>query len=186
MKPENQASDVRLIKSAQEGDTEAFGQLYERYATNVFRFLYAHTGNRLDAEDLTEEVFLRAWRALPAYREQGVPFSAYVVRIAHNGLVDFYRTNRKGAQDTEFDIDEIELHDHRPDPSEMVASGQQSHEIRETLKQLREEYRTVLVARFINEMSPEETAQVMGKSVGAIRVLQHRALAALRKLMAIT
>jgi len=173
--------DHHLLKSAQDGNTEAFGMLYERYADRVFRFLFAHVDNRLDAEDLTEDVFLRVWRSLPNYREQGVPFLAYLFRIARNALIDHYR--RSGPVKNQVSIEDLPLPDGGPGPGESAISSLDRDELRVSLEQLREDYRTVLVLRFLSELSPEETAQVMGRTPGAVRVLQHRALSALRSML---
>jgi RNA polymerase sigma-70 factor (ECF subfamily) len=173
--------DESLIKSAQEGDSEAFGLLYERHAPAVFRYLYAHIDSRLDAEDLTEEVFLRLWRSLNNFREQGVPFGAYLFRIARNSLVDHYRRSSRTSKPVS--LEENTIRDSRPDPAEAAAKSIESQEIRKLLDQLREDHRTVLLLRFMGGLSPEETAEVMGKSAGAIRVLQHRALAALKNIL---
>ena len=173
--------DHQLLKSAQDGNTEAFGMLYERYADRVFRFLFAHVDNRLDAEDLTEDVFLRVWRSLPNYREQGVPFLAYLFRIARNALIDHYR--RSGPVKNQVSIEDLSLHDGNPGPGESAISSLEREELRISLEQLREDYRMVLVLRFLSELSPEETAQVMGRTPGAVRVLQHRALSALRLML---
>lgn len=174
--------DVQLLKIAKEGEPEAFGELYERYAQVIFRFFYANLNNRFDAEDLTEEVFLRALRSLPKYRDQGFPFPAFLFRIAQNALVDHYRRSGRSALDVSTDED-IQIRDEKPDPAESAAKNLQNQELRKVLDQLREDYRNVLVLRFLNDLSPEETAQVMDRSVGAVRVLQHRALAALRNLL---
>lgn len=173
--------DVQLLKKAQNGDAQAFGELYERHALAVFRFLYAHLDNRLDAEDLTEEVFLRTWRTLPRYRDQGVPFKAFLFRVAHNALVDHYRSHSRSKG--ELSIEDSVIHDLRDEPGSLFLQNQEHQELRHTLAQLREDYQTVLIARFLADLSPEETSQVMGRSVGAVRVLQHRALTALRKLL---
>jgi RNA polymerase sigma-70 factor (ECF subfamily) len=175
-----EVSDAELLYRAQDGNAEAFGELYERHAQSVFRFLYSHLSNRLDAEDLTGEVFLRAWRSLPKFREQGVPFVAYLLRVARNAVIDFYRRTRNVQED---DIEEMVIPDHSANPTDAVTTQLESQELRQTMQQLHEEYRLVLTLRFISELSVEETAAVMGKSDGAIRVLQHRALAALRKLL---
>jgi RNA polymerase sigma-70 factor (ECF subfamily) len=173
--------DVQLLKLAQDGDGDAFGELYERYAKVIFRFLYAHLNERLDAEDLTEEVFLRAWRSLATFREKGVPFAAYLYHIARNALIDHHRRSKRTAQETElFDDGKA---DDLPDPSSLVTNNLEHQELRQVLVQLREDYREVLVLRFLSELSPEETAQAMDRSVGAIRVLQHRARAAMKKLL---
>lgn len=174
--------DVQLLKIAKEGEPEAFGELYERYSQVIFRFFYANLNNRYDAEDLTEEVFLRALRSLPKYRDQGFPFPAFLFRVAQNALVDHYRRSGRSAHDVSTD-EEIQIRDDKPDPSDSATKNLQQQELRQVLEQLREDYRNVLVLRFLNDLTPEETAQVMDRSVGAVRVLQHRALAALRNLL---
>ena len=181
--PEWQQVDATdLLLRAQQGDTDAFGQIYELYAPLVFRFCYAHLDNRLDAEDLTEEVFLRAWQALPGYQLRGVPFTGFLFRIARNALYDHYRRWRKRANDPGLEQDLVD--DTQPDPAVSVTLNLERRELRRTLAQLRQDYRTVLVLRFLVGLSPEETAQAMERSAGAIRVLQHRALRAARKLLA--
>ncbi len=171
--------DRELIKKAQHGDHHAFGELYECHAPVIFRYLFAHLDSRMDAEDLTGEVFLKAWQSLPKYNERGVPFLAFLFRVARNVLVDHYRqSNRMDSKSPE----ELEFYrqENDPEPIEAVGKQMEHQRILRVLSKLRADYRTVLTLRFISELSPEETAQVMDRSVGAIRVLQHRALAALR------
>jgi RNA polymerase sigma-70 factor (ECF subfamily) len=177
------SEDSELIRIAQEGESEAFGELYQRNAQIVFRFIYANLNNRLDAEDLTEEVFLRAWRSLSKYRQKGVPFLAYLFKIARNVLIDFYR--RAGRSGGHMSIEEKQITDFKPDPGETAILNIEHQEVRQTLTQLREDYRTVLVLRFLSGLSPTETGQVMGRTPGAVRILQHRALSALRSLLEI-
>lgn len=176
-----EADDFQLIQIAQEGNAEAFGEIYERYAQQVFRFLYAHLDSRLDAEDLTEEVFLRVWQSLSNFREQGAPFIAFLFRIARNALIDHYR--HIGKSKSQVSVEDVTLRDGNPGPGELVAASIEHEEIQDVMEQLREDYRTVLVLRFLSELSPDETALAMGRSTGAVRVLQHRALAALRVLL---
>ncbi len=172
--------DQELIKKAQRGDSLAFGELYHCHAPVIFRYLFAHLDSRMDAEDLTGEVFLKAWQSLPRYNERGVPFLAFLFRIARNVLVDHYRqSNRLSSKAPE------ELEQYKPEASaelsEIVGTQLEHQRILRVLSRLRPDYRSVLTLRFISELSPEETARVMERSVGAIRVLQHRALTALRQ-----
>src|SRR4030066_1482928 len=90
--------DHDLIKRAQRGDQHAFGDLYEIHAPAIYRYLLAHLDNSMDAEDLTCEVFLKAWQSLPKYVDRGVPFLAFLFRIARNALVDHYRQNHRMEQ----------------------------------------------------------------------------------------
>lgn len=172
--------DHELIKQAQRGDTHAFGDLYEIHAPVVFRYLFSHMGSMMDAEDLTGEVFLRAWQSLPKYTERGVPFLAFLFRIARNALVDHYRQNSRLEDKDPDDMDGYRA-DESLEPVEVVGSHMEHQNMLLILTRLRKDYQSVLTLRFFSELSPEETAQVMNRSVGAIRVLQHRALAALRE-----
>ncbi len=173
--------DGPLLEYARAGDADAFAEVYERYAPRVFRFIFAHVNNRLDAEDLTEDVFLRVWRSLPGYRDKGVPFLAYVFRIARNRVIDHHRQSLRAAD--QVPLEEVILPASEPTPGEVVLANSYHEEVRQVLDLLREDYRMVLVLRFLTDLSPEETAQVMERTPGAVRVLQHRALAALRVLM---
>jgi len=174
--------DAQLLSIAKKGEAEAFGALYERYAEPIFRFLYARLDNRLDAEDLTEEVFLRFWRSLPRYYDREFPVAAFLFRIAQNALIDHHRRSGRVAQNVSIDEDG-QFQDMGPGTAEKASQNIKHQELRQVLEQVREDYRNVLVLRFLNDLSIEETAQVMDRSAGAIRVLQHRALAAVRKLI---
>jgi RNA polymerase sigma-70 factor (ECF subfamily) len=170
--------DEQLIQQVKSGDAEAFGVLYEQYAEMIFRYVYSHLDNRLDAEDLNEEIFLRAWRALPKYDERGLPFSAFLFRIARNSLIDYYRQHK-----TVQSIDDMEIQSHEAGPEEVVDLNIANQDLRRMIGELREDYRNVLIFRFLSGLSPEETAQIMQRSVGAVRVLQHRALSSLKELL---
>lgn len=182
----HKAEEVQLIEQAQAGNAEAFGQLYEQYAAVIFRYVFAHVDNRLDAEDLTEDVFLRAWRSIAKYRQQDVPFLAFMFRIARNAVIDHHRSSRRSQQfvsSLDEDRPDQEIKDMRPDPSDAALDNLAHQEMRRLLEQLHDDYRTVILLRFFSGLSPEETAEVMEKSPGAVRVMQHRALTALRKLL---
>jgi RNA polymerase sigma-70 factor (ECF subfamily) len=174
--------DALLIERAKSGDVEAFGELYERYASDIFRFLASQMGSHLDAEDLTEDVFMRAWRYLPRYKDQGYPFSAYLYRIARNAVAEFYRGAKKTLS---VSVDNVVLtaEDKDSNPQQMLSTTQEHQALYEALSELREDNRQVLILRFINGLSPTEAAEAMGKSEGSVRVLQHRALKALRKVL---
>jgi len=171
--------DHELIKKAQRGDPQAFGDLYESHAPAVFRYIFTHIDSQMDAEDLTCEVFLKTWQSLPKYTERGVPFLAFLFRIARNALVDYYRHNSRLESKSPEDMDGYK-EEGTSEPVEVVSGRMEHQQILRKLSNLRPAYQTVLTLRFISELSPHETAKVMKRSVGAIRVLQHRALAALR------
>lgn len=171
--------DNQLIRRAKEGQEEAFGELYERHLNAVYRYLYARLDNHLDAEDFTEEVFFKAWHSLSSYDERGIPFLAFLLIIARNVLIDHYRRNGRSPQHVS--LEDLQLGDLAPDPGELANNSLNHQELRQAMVELRDDYQEVLVLRFLNELSPKETARVMKRSTGAVRVLQHRALAAIRK-----
>jgi RNA polymerase sigma-70 factor, ECF subfamily len=173
-----QYDDEQLILKAKNGDAESFGELYERYSEVIFRYVYSHIESRLDAEDLTEDVFMRAWKALNKYDERGLPFSAFLFRAARNSLIDYYRQHRAVQS-----IEDLDLHATEPGPEELVSDRLSNADLRNALTGLREDYRTVIIFRFLSGLSPEETAQMMQRTVGAVRVLQHRALNALKDVL---
>jgi RNA polymerase sigma-70 factor (ECF subfamily) len=180
MSDERAIRDEQLIKQACQGSLDAYGELYILYAPGVLRFLTAHMDDPLDAEDLTEEVFFRVWQALPGYRQQGVPFGGYLLRVARNALIDHYRRGER-AKRLVLEEDPIDLN--QPDPAEHLSARQDRTELQRMLGRLSDEHRMVLSLRFIAGLTHEETARTMQRSSGAVRVLQHRALAALRKMM---
>ena len=173
-----QNDDEQIILDAKYGSTESFGLLYERYAESIYRFIFSHLDNRQDAEDLTEDIFFRAWKALSTYDERGLPFSAFLFQVARNTLIDFYRQHR-----TLQPIDEIEIQSGDIGPEQMVYNKQENEGLVQCLGKLREDYRTVLILRFLSGLTIEETADAMRRSEGAVRVLQHRALSALKEVV---
>ena len=172
---------IPLIDRASQGDAHAFGALYDLYFDTIFRFFNTHLDNFQDAEDLTEEVFLRIWQSLPSYQHQGIPFAAFLFRVARNILTDHYR--RSNGAKSEIAVEE-EIIDHIADHSpESAFDDLERLAIRQVLDELREDYRSVLVLRFYSGLTPDEIARSIGKTPGATRVLQFRALEALRKLL---
>ena len=169
-----------LIARAQQGDTSAFGRLYERYLDRIYRYIYYRVSDQDEAEDLTETVFLKAWEALPRSRFEGNSFRAWLYRIAHNAVVDCYRTRR-----TTLPLDQaIDVGDGGTPSPEAAAEAEQEHAwLQVALSHLEPRQQEVILNRFVNELSHSETAQVMGLKEGHVRVLQHRALKEMRALL---
>src|SRR5512146_1602947 len=143
--PERQFDDEKVIQQVKSGDAEAYGVLYDQYAEVIFRYVYSHLEGRLDAEDLTEDIFMRAWKALPKYDERGLPFSAFLFRIARNSLIDYYR-QRKAVQS----LDDIEIQSHDPGLEEAVDVHIENNDLKKSMSGLREDYRNVLIFRFLS------------------------------------
>jgi RNA polymerase sigma-70 factor, ECF subfamily len=173
------AEESKLIQKAKAGDKEAFGTLYGAYVQAVYRYLLTRLSNVQVAEDLTAEVFLRAVTSLPRYTERGLPFGAWLFRIARDRLVDYYRQT---ARRPILDLDEG-LVSQVPDPSDVADSGEQAQLLMGAIGKLTDEQRDVVQFRYMEEWSLEKTALIMNKSVNAIKALQHRALKALGRSM---
>ena len=173
-----EADDSELIACAARGDREAFGALYERYVFRVFRHVYYLTSDPHTAEDLTAQTFLNALEAIPRYEMRGVPFLAWLLRIAYNLTVNHRKVRKNGTAPLPEGL-EIEGTTYSPEAScEAKADGER---VWEGVRRLRGDQRQVIVMRFIDGLSYPDIARVLGKSIGAVRVIQYRALCALRR-----
>ena len=169
-------SDSELIRQAIAGDTDAFGTLYERYMTAIYRYIYFRLGDARVSEDLTGTTFLRVWESLDRFQPDRISFRSWLYRVAHNLLVDRYRTQKPVGR-----LDDFTILDRQPNPEHRLIDDEESRMIAKAISHIKPEYQEVLSLRFISELSHVETARIMGRSEGAVRVLQHRALKALRK-----
>jgi RNA polymerase sigma-70 factor, ECF subfamily len=161
-------------------DSSAFGELYDLFIERVYRYLYFRTGSHPEAEDLTEQVFLKAWEAIGRYRWQGRPFLAWLYRLAHNTHIDHVRTH-KPTTSLNNDDRPVEL----PSTSAQVelARTLDADLLARALGQLTPEQQQVIVMKFIEGLDNEHIAASMGKREGAIRALQMRALMSLRRVL---
>lgn len=178
--PESASQESELIRQATSGDANAFARLYDAYVDEVYRFVLHRVGNKQTAEDLTSQVFLKAWDNLGRYTMRGLPFGAWLFRIARNTVIDHYRTYK--------DVLPLEAEAMtKPDPKANVAKEVERRLEREwlqtVLQHLTEDQREVLTLKFINGLKTGEVAKIMGKRQGAIRALQMRALQALADLL---
>ena len=173
----NNLSDDELLDMIAAGDKSAFGTLYERYVDAIYRYILFQVGsNHHEAEDLTEDVFLRTFKLVLKKRKRNASFKALVYRIAHNLVIDRYRTHK-----TSVSIDQIEeLKDANPHPESFVQTKELSQELADAISQLKPKMQKVIVLRFIVGTNTTETAEIMGISESYVRVLQFRALNALR------
>lgn len=170
--------EAGLVRRAQEGDSRAFAQLYEAYFDKIYRYISMRIRNEMEAEDLTQQVFMKMLQSIGSYKSQGVPFSSWIYRIAHNQVIDFMRQQNKKAT---VDIDGLPLPDTGDDPQHLMEQQVDIEELKKATRQLTDAQQEVLSLRFTGELSIAECAQIMGKSEGAIKALQHSAVLALRK-----
>ena len=165
-----------LIRRAQQRDADAFTELYRRHVDRIFRYVLLRVSDEALAEDLTSEVFVRALESLGAYEDRGSPFAAWLYRIANARVIDHWRSARRtevslDAQDTDV-------------PVEMPADDVIAHKVlAESLRRLTREQQEVIVLKFIEGYSTAEIAQITRRTEGAVKSLQHRALAALARFM---
>jgi RNA polymerase sigma-70 factor (ECF subfamily) len=171
--------DTPLVLRAVQRDQEAFGEQYDRHITRVYRHIYYMVGNSAEAEDLAAQTFLKAWEAIDRYQVRGAPFVSWLLRIAHNLGVSHLRSKKETSQVHEGLVDDKP----RRDPEHVAQQTAEEEMVREAILKLREEQRQVIILRFIEDLEYPEVAEIIGKSVAAIRVIQHRALNSLRKQM---
>lgn len=178
--PEQIKEKWLLYKLATEKDTEAFGELYDLYASKIYRFIYFKVSSASDAEDLTAEVFLKTWEYINGGKEVK-HFAGLLYRIARNQVIDFYR--HKNSQKEE-PLEETLL-ENFSDAGALVKELEKSNELQgliKNLQRLKDEYREVVTLRFIDELSFGEIAEILQKSQINVRVLLHRALKTLKKI----
>jgi RNA polymerase sigma-70 factor (ECF subfamily) len=171
---------IALVELARGGDSEAFGQLYDHYHGSVYRFVYYRTRSQTLAEDLTSETFLRALRSMSGFRWQGKDFGAWLMTIARNLCTDHFKAGRTRLEQT---TDDMGAHDDATEgPETMVLTGLTNEVLLDGLRQLSDEQRDCLIMRFLQGLSIAETAEILGRSEGAIKQLQLRGVRNLAKL----
>jgi len=171
----------RLVDQARSGDADAFGQIFDLYHDPVYRYIASRVRRPADAEDLTQNVFVKALEALPRYESRGVPFGGWLFRLARNTVIDHVRTHREHA-----DLESVgELLGGAAAPDEIAAARQDMDAVAVALEALTVEQRDALALRFFAGLSAREAAVAMGKQEGTIRGLQFRAIAALRRQLGI-
>ena len=164
-----------LVTQAINGDTEAFGELYTHHVTKIYRYVYYNVHNKERAEDITQEVFLKAWKAIGSCKGKEKTFSSWLYRIAHNLIIDKLRKSQKQISH------EAELPEDIRDTSDRMEISLEQRDLLKVIDVLSPNQRQVIVMKFIEDMDNREIAETMGKSTGAIRILQMRALETLRK-----
>ena len=162
-------------------DVGAFGELYERHVTSIYRYVYYRVGNAEDAEDLTARVFMRALKHVNTYNDRGVPFTAWLYRIAHNVVANYHRDNSRHPS---VSLDEVELHGaHHDDADLKIDSAQERERLLQAVRQLPEDRQQLVILKFVEQLQNAEIGQIMNRSEGAIKSLYHRTLMQLREVL---
>ncbi len=168
-----------LVDRASKGSGEAFGQLYQLYVDRIYNYIYYKTGNTVDAEDLTEQVFIKAWEAIRRFRFEGKPFAAWLFKVARNVVIDHYRTRKNNTDLSEV----ISAIAHDGDPEAFAQRRATAQVLMTAIRRLTDEQQQVILLKFIDGMDNTEISAAMGKKEGAIRALQYRALLALQRIL---
>jgi len=176
--PELEYNEADVLARASHGDPDAFGELYERYIDRIFNYVYYRTGNTHDAEDLTARVFQRAMNHIQNYTDRGVPFSAWLYRIAHNLVANWHRDRSRRQEIPINDIPVLPAKGDHPE-TKLVRTEEQDALLR-FIRKLPPERQNLLILKFVENLSNAEIGQIMGRSEGAIKSLYHRTLLALR------
>lgn len=174
----NDPEVARLVQKAAAGDGVAFGQIYELYFEKIYRFIFFRVNHQETTEDLVSETFVRVWDKLGQINEVEA-FSGWLYQIARNLVIDYYRAKKP-------DIDLLNLEntlEYEENVVDVVNLGFEQAQLLTNLKKLSPDQQVVIKLKFLDELENKEVAQILGKSEGAIRVIQHRAIAELKKLL---
>lgn len=175
---ETEFNEEKLLLLASQGDRDAFGLLYERYVDRIFNYVYYRTGNLHDAEDLTARVFQRAMNHIHNYTDRGVPFSAWLYRIAHNLVANWHRDR---SRKQEIPLEDLPILPSKGDhPEKNLVRSQEQEALLKLIRRLPAERQNLLILKFVENLSNAEIGAIMGRSEGAIKSLYHRTLLALR------
>lgn len=172
----NRVEEKRLIQAASKGDSQAFATLYRANVQMIFRYVYYRVSDSQLAEDLTADVFTKAFKAMGSYKDSGKPLVAWLYRIAHARVVDHYRKTERRPNET--DIEKVSVST-SADMDNRLLRQQTAKALRLAISELTADQQQVVILRFIEDKRLEEVAQLMGKNVNAIKALQHRALRSL-------
>ncbi len=176
-------SDQELAKHARTS-RDAFGALYERHVTAIYRYVYYRVGNMEDTEDLTARVFARALKHIHNYNDRGLPFTAWLYRIAHNVVANFHRDNKRHPS---IPLEDVETqpegaHEDNADATDLrIDSERERQRLIDAIRRLPEERQQLVVLKFVQQLQNAEIGQIMNRSEGAIKSLYHRTLAQLRQ-----
>jgi RNA polymerase sigma-70 factor (ECF subfamily) len=167
------------LSQAGQGNREAFGILYEMYVSRIYNYVYYRTGNPYDAEDLTARVFFRAMHHINNYQDRGLPFSAWLYRIAHNLVANWHRDNSRRP---EIPLDDglITHHSGEDHPEIALLQNEERERLLRLIRRLPPDRQQLLILKFVEHLSNAEIGQIMGRTEGAVKSLYHRTLLSLR------
>ncbi len=171
-----------LVRRAKQQDQKAFGELYEEHFDRIYRYVALRIGDKTEAEDMTQQVFLKALQSVSSFQWKGIPFAAWLFRIAHNQVVDYLRKKNKQA----VILFEESLVSSDSNPQLLAEHQLDIEQLLSATRRLTEAQREVISLRFTSELPIAQVAKIMGKSQGAVKALQHSSIIALRKILVVS
>lgn len=172
--------EEKLIRQAVKGVSSAFGPLYDHYQPMIYRFVLVKVGRREDAEDITHQVFVSAWQKIKSYEHRGYPFSSWLYQIARNQVVDHYRARKN---ETSLEKMDSEAFASALDIQLDLSAKLEMEKVRVAIATLKPEYQDVIILRFIEDLPLKEVAAATEKTEGAVKLMQHRALGELQRIL---
>jgi len=177
---QSQSSEILLVRRAIKRDREAFTALYDMHIDRVYNHIYYRVPLQVDAEDITQEVFLKAWKAIGKYKVTEAPFVAWLIAIAHNLIADYYKKREKRVSVEEIEAGDEDVENNLATTVEMNLDRAR---IREAILRLKGDKQKVILMHYVDGFSYEEIAAIMHKREGAIRVIKYRALSELKQML---
>ncbi len=192
MKALNELKEKLILKRIIKGEKEAFSEVYDFYVVRIYRFVYLKTNSRETAEDITSEVFMRCWKSIMEKQERILDsgdeslsetnIGPFLYKIARNTVIDHYRKNQLITTEIGDEIKD-KIADGKQNIIDNINIKQEIEDLIETIKMLKDEYQEVLLLKYVEDLTNEEIAEITGKSMGSVRVLAHRAIKSLGKVM---
>jgi len=169
-----------IVEKAVKGDRNAFAQLYEKHFDRIYRYVYLRLGNKTETEDLTQDVFIKALEAIGSYKWRNSPFAAWLYRIAHNQVIDYFRKHGK--------VEKVPLEDDniligKSDPASTAENELEIERMINGINRLTPAQRDVISLRFGAQLSITEAARTLGKNEGTVKALQYNGILALKKML---
>ncbi|OGE84494.1 MAG: hypothetical protein A3B23_02375 [Candidatus Colwellbacteria bacterium RIFCSPLOWO2_01_FULL_48_10] len=175
--------EKQLIERAKGGEGQAFGLLYDHYLPRIYRFVLLKVSHREEAEDLTHLAFLKAWENIEKYSDLGFPFGSWLYHISRNIIIDHYRSSSHSAGETNIDDLAESLQDEQEPLETKIDRKLALSEIAKAIAQLKDVEQDVIIMRFVDDLPHEEVAKAIGKTEGAVKLIQHRAVKNLKKIL---
>ncbi len=173
-------NEIELINQAK-SDPEAFGKLYECYVDRIYSYVFYRTGNVHEAQDLTTRIFVKALNKIGTYRHMGLPFSAWLYRIAHNMVANYHRDNARKGEISLDEIPLIGLGQTSEHPELAVQKQQELNKLMNLISDLPKIRQELIILKYVDDLSNQEIAKIFRKTEGAIKSLYHRTILELRE-----